>query len=93
MTVQLRQVQGAESASHAAPLKLLEEITEPGAYICRDSGDLVRVTQSDAPSDDMELLKRQGTELVYVTQLSRDPFMPISLARIAAANLDMEINF
>ncbi len=79
--------------SSEAPRELLDEITEPGAYVCHGSGDLIRICGAGVPSDDTEAAKSGGSEPVYVTQVSRDPFVPISRARLAAANLDIEISF
>ncbi len=80
-------------SSSDAPRKLLDEISEPGAYVCHGSGDLLRVTGTGVPSDGAEAIKSGGSEPVYVTLVSKDPFVPISRARIAAANLDIEISF
>ena len=76
-----------------APRKLLDEITEPGTYVCHGSGDLLRVAETEAPPSDVEPMQKQGDQPVYVTQISRDPYVPISKARVAAANLDIEIKF
>ena len=76
-----------------APKKRLEEITEPGTYVCHGSGDLIRVAESGAPPGDTEPIENQSSQPIYVTQISRDPYVPISTARVAAANLDIEIQF
>ena len=86
------QSRGSWSSSRT-PRKLLDEITAPGAYVCHGSGDLIRVSESEVTSDDAEALKSAATEPVYVTLVSKDPFVPISQARLAAANLDIEISF
>ena len=87
------QPESKDSWSSSAPRKLLDEITAPGAYVCHGRGDLIRVSGSDLTSDDLEELKSAADEPVYVTLVSEDPFIPISRARIAAANLDVEISF
>ena len=79
--------------SSTAPRKLLDEISEPGAYVCHGSGDLLRVADTEAPPDNVEPIQSHGSQPVYVTQISRDPFVPITKARVAAANLDIEIHF
>ncbi|MBN2562070.1 MAG: hypothetical protein JXQ75_14185 [Phycisphaerae bacterium] len=75
------------------PKTLLDEITEPGAYVCRPVGDLIRVVQNGASLDDAELIEKHGTGPMYVTRISEDPFISISRARIIAANLDIEVHF
>ncbi len=71
----------------------LGEVKEPGAYVCFGTGDLIRVVRTDAPSSEVELVDKHGDQPMLVTRVSEDPFVPISQARMAAANLDIEINF
>ena len=86
--------QGGLAASEGdAPPTRLDEIAEPGTYVCPQTGDLIRLVRGGAPLDDTELRKKHGDEPVYVTRISNDPFIPISRARMAAANLDVEITF
>jgi hypothetical protein len=71
----------------------LAEITQPGAYVCSHTGDLVRIARTGAFSNEAELIERHGTEPIYVTLISDDPFIRISQARVAAANMDIKISF
>ena len=71
----------------------LGDVTEPGAYVCRESGDLIRIAPTGVASDFSELIERQETEPVYVVRIDTDPFVAISRARVLAANLDVEIGF
>ena len=71
----------------------LGEITEPGAYVCSRTGDLFRVVGRGAFSNEAELIEKHGTEPIYVTRISNDPFIRISQARVAAANMDIEVSF
>ncbi len=79
--------------SLGVPCTPLDKIREPGAYVCSGTGDLVRVVRTGACSDEEGLVKQHGTQAILVTQVSKDPFIPITGARIAAANLDIEISF
>jgi len=72
---------------------LLQEVTEPGAYVCHESGDLIRVTSAEVSSNAAEWVKKHDADPLYVEQISNDPFVAITQARMAAANLDIEINF
>ena len=83
----------SKGANEDVPWKALSEISEPGAYVCRGSGDLMRVPRVGGSVGDEELAEKNDREPIEVTQISRDPFIPISKARIAAANLDVEISF
>jgi hypothetical protein len=73
----------------------LDEITKPGAYVCHPDGDLIRVV-GGGPSgdlDDAQLIEKYGDRQIQVTRISADPFVAVSRARIAAANLDIEVKF
>jgi len=72
---------------------LLEEVRETGAYVGKGTGDLVRVPGSGPAGEESELVRQYQDEPLYVTRISADPFIPISQARMLAANLDIEINF
>ena len=72
---------------------LLEQVSQAGAYVCRGTGDLIRVTPSGPTEVEAELIRKHHDEQLYVTQISGNPFIPISDARIAAANLDLDIDF
>ena len=71
----------------------LDEITEPGVYACRRTGDLIRVVRPHVSSGEAELIERHSGQSIYVTPLSTDPFLPISRARQVAANLGLPVNF
>lgn len=75
------------------PPTRLDQVAEPGTYVCPQTGDLIRLVRGGAPLDDTDLRKKLGEEPVYVTRISNDPFIPISRARVAAANLDVDISF
>ena len=75
------------------PWLSLDQVTGPGAYVCRSSGDLVRIVASGQPLGAEELLEKGDPTLIFVTQVSVDPFVPITRARIEAADRDIEVNF
>ena len=71
----------------------LSEITEPGAYVAKQTGDLIRISADGASSGDEELLEQNADQSLVVAMLSGDPFIPITKARFAAAAMDIEISF
>ncbi len=79
--------------SAKAPRILLEGVNKPGAYVCHGTGDLIRVTGSGPTWVDAVPVQEDGNQSIVVTQVSGDPFVPITRARLAAADLDLEINF
>ena len=71
----------------------LDQVTELGAYVCRSSGDLVRIVASGQPMGAEKLLENADPASIFVTQISTDPFVPITRARIEAADRDIDVNF
>ena len=93
MTGETQHQSGGSLADSDLQWESLDAITEPGAYVCRGSGDLIRVPRVGRSSGNAELIKKHGSEPIYVVQVSEDPFIPISRVRLAAANLDIQIGF
>ena len=89
----IRQQGSGPSLPRSLPRTLLGDVTEPGAYVCPDGGELIRVVETGASSEEAELIEKHGAEPIYVMRISKDPFIPVSEARIAAANLDIEVKF
>jgi len=71
----------------------LDQITEPGAYVTREGGHLIRIPRDGGSQGDQELLNPPADQTVDVTKISSNPFIPISQARFATAGLDIEVNF
>jgi hypothetical protein len=67
-------------------------ITEPGCYICNWSGHLLRIPE-DGISGGTAALTIIGANPLYVTKISEDPFIPVTKARLTAANIDAPVNF
>lgn len=68
-------------------------INEPGTYICNWSGHLLRVPEDSIKPGRSPLMDLMATEPLFVTKITNDPFVPISKARIVAANYDVAVNF
>ena len=85
----------SEHTEAPAPIEWtrLDEIRNPGAYVCRDSGDLVRVPATGPTVDSEQITESHDSAPIFVTQISGDPYIPISRARMETANLDIEVNF
>ena len=68
----------------------LHEVHEPGAYVSRDTGDLIRLS---GPSGHGEVVSTATSgepaeeSPTYVTRISSDPYVAIGQLRLAAANL------
>jgi len=70
-----------------------EAINEPGCYVCNWSGHLLRVPEDSIKPGRSPLLTIRGTEPLFVTRISGDPFISVSKARQLAADCDVTVNF
>jgi len=70
-----------------------EALNEPGCYVCNWSGHLVRVPDDAVKPGRSPLLGIRGTEPLFVTKISTDPYIPLSKARMLAADCDVAVNF
>ncbi len=70
-----------------------DSLNEPGTYICDWSGHMMRVPGDSLKSGRSPLMMITGKEPLFLTKISDDPFIPISKARLLAANCDLEVNF
>ncbi len=69
------------------------KLNEPGAYFCNWSGHLIRVPQDAVRQGRSPVIEILGTEPLCVTKLSDDAFIPVTKARMIAADLDHAVNF
>ena len=70
-----------------------ESITEPGCYICQWNGHLLRVPPDGVAPGRSPLLSIIGRDELFVTKLHNDPYIPLTKARMIAANWDIAVNF
>ncbi len=70
-----------------------ESINEPGCYICNWSGHLLRVPEDAIKPGRSPLMSIRGHEKLFVTKISWDPYVPVSKARMLAADCDTPVNF
>ena len=70
-----------------------DSINEPGCYICNWSGHLLRVPEDGVAAGRSPLVNIIGTEPLFVTKLSENPFITITKAKMIASNLDCSVNF
>jgi len=70
-----------------------ESINESGCYICNWSGHLLRIPEDAVKPGRSPLLSIKGPETLFVTKVSNNPFIPLSKARMLAADCDVSVNF
>jgi hypothetical protein len=72
---------------------LFSNVNEPGTYISNRTGHMIRIPDDGVCPGRSPLIDIRGKEPVFVTKLSSDPFIPLSKARLIAADLDLKVNF
>lgn len=70
-----------------------DQLNEPGTYFSNWSGHLIRVPDFALKTGFSPVIEIIGAEPMYVTKLSDNPYLPISKARMIAADLDLCANF
>ncbi len=70
-----------------------DSINEPGCYVSNWTGHLVRVPEDAIKPGRSPLMSITGTETLFVTKISCDPFLTISKARMLASDYDLAVNF
>ena len=70
-----------------------EGINEPGAYVANWSGHLIRIPEDGVAAGRSPLISIFATEPLTVTKISRNPFIPVTKARLLASNCDVNVNF
>ncbi len=70
-----------------------DSISEPGTYVSNWTGHLLRVPEEAILSGRSPTMEIHGSRPLFVTKISDDPYLPISKARLIAANCDVAIDF
>ncbi len=70
-----------------------ESLNAPGCYVCQWSGHLLRVPEDGVSAGRSPLINIVGSEPLFVTKISDNPFIPVTKAKMVACNLDCNVNF
>lgn len=70
-----------------------ESLQEPGCYVCNWSGHLLRVPPDGVAPGRSPVISIFGTEPLFVTKISDNPYIPVTKAKMVASNLDCNVNF
>ena len=70
-----------------------DQINEPACYICQWSGHLLRIPPDGVTPGRSPLVNMVGYDPLYVTKISDNPYIPVTKARMLAANFDLAVNF
>ena len=91
-TPKLRGDWNNEGAGYATQIPF-KDINEPGCYICNWTGHLLRVPWDGVKPGRSPLINMIGTETLFVTKICNDPYVPVTKARMLAAECDCAVNF
>ena len=70
-----------------------EGINDPGTYVCNWSGHLLRVPEDAVKPGRSPVVSMKGLETLFVTKVCSDPYIPVTKARLLAADCDVSVNF
>ena len=70
-----------------------DSICEPGCYVCNWSGHLMRVPEDGVAPGRSPLINIVGTDRLFVTKISDNPYIPVTKAKMLACNFDLNVNF
>ncbi len=70
-----------------------EEISEPGAYVERGSGDLYRIPKEALMTGASPLITKESRGSSRLVQVSKNPYVTIFKARLLCAQHNIEPNF
>ena len=70
-----------------------EAIQEPGCYIFNWTGHLLRIPEDALKPGRSPVMSIKGKEPLFVTKIANDPYVPVTKARMLAADVDISVNF
>ena len=69
------------------------QIESPGLYVETRTGALLRIREDGIVPGRSPVIQAVARDPWVVTKISEDPYLPLTKARMIAANLDIEVNF
>ena len=88
-----RQHEGEQNTKGFGTQVPYDSINEPGCYICNWTGHLLRVPEDAIKPGRSPLMSITATGPLFVTKICGDPFIPVSKARLLAADCDQIVCF
>ena len=80
-------------ARHGLPEYSWQELSEPGTYVEKGTGDLYRIPRELLVEGSPPLICRARSRITTLIQISKNPFMTTFVARITCAEHDLKSNF
>jgi len=70
-----------------------DSINEPGTYVCNWNGHLLRMPEDGLKPGRSPVIALRGSEPLFVTKIAENPFVPLTKARMLAAEADLPVSF
>ena len=70
-----------------------DQINSPGSFVLNHTGSLLRIPEDALSPGRSPSISEVSNDPWVVTKISDDPYMPLTKARLTAADLDLEVNF
>ena len=70
-----------------------DQIHDPGVYVLRDIGALLRVPEDGVVQGRSPVIEIKMKNPLLVTRIAEDPYIPLIKARMLAANTNLLVNF
>ena len=70
-----------------------DDVSEPGAYVERGTGDLYRIPKEALQPGASPLIRKESSGASRLVQLSKNPFITTLAARMLCAEHNIEPNF
>ncbi len=68
-------------------------IHDPGCYVSNWCGHLLRIPEDALKPGRSPVMTIRGLKPLFVTKICHDPYVPVSKARMLAADCDAAVNF
>ncbi len=89
-----KRIEGPEASGHKGLLSCeFSQINAPGVYIEQRTGTLLRVPEDAVVPGRSPVLEIVTNDPWVVSKISDNPFLPLTKARMVAADLDLFVNF
>lgn len=85
--------QSVEMESKALPETNWEDVSEPGAYVEKATGDLFRFPKEAFINGGSPIIMREGAKSPRLVQVSKDPFVTVLEARHRCAQHNISPTF
>ncbi len=93
MASTVHEQEGITETGHGRTYEPWNSITQPGAYVFLDTGDLVRVPKEALAPGHSPIMTFASRQSRMVTRITSDPYVPLNKARQLAADADLPVNF